>query len=520
MVAAVALRLLQWSSNAALQNDGPVFLALARALLDGDVRAALAHEFHPLYPAAIALVHAALGRPAGWSLETSAVCASVLASAGAVFALHALVRPAFGPERAALAAGLLAVHAGAVDMGADVQSEGLYLALFLGTAAALFRALRAVSPAWAAAAGVLCGLAYLTRPEGLTLAVVGGGLAAGLLARRRWAPRAAAAFTLALGLGVAALAFPYIGALYAETGELWLTRKKSVAWVAGVADAPAHFVDQRREPPWRDGRVPPGMDILPRHPLPASLDEPASPPAAPSLAEAAADLAQSFLRALRYELLVFLLLGLYAVRGRPGLRGAFLGAVLAVHAVLLFALARNVGYVSARHLLAPAAVLLGYVACSAAPLAGMLGRVARRPVREAVAALLPLALVGGISLGRALREPDVDVLAQREAALWLHDHVAEPGPVCAEKRRVAYYAGAPYVRLRSKSRPWLAARLRAYEVGHVIVADDDVEDHPGMAELIPAVLVPIHRVSRGDERVHVLRVDGAALARELESYGP
>jgi 4-amino-4-deoxy-L-arabinose transferase-like glycosyltransferase len=58
-----------------------------------------------------------------------------------VLALFAFARRAFGPRVALVAAALLAFHAGAVETSGDVQSEGLYVALFLAAVAALWRAL-------------------------------------------------------------------------------------------------------------------------------------------------------------------------------------------------------------------------------------------------------------------------------------------------------------------------------------------------------------------------------------------
>jgi hypothetical protein len=507
MIVAVALRLLHWRSTATVHNDGPVFIALAHAFEDGDFAAALGHEFHPLYPAAIALTHLLLA-PLGIGWETAGVLTSAVASAGAVWALHAFVRSAFGPREAAFAAALLAVHGGAVDMGADVQSEGLYLALFLGCAAALWSALRTASLRSAALAGALSGLAYLTRPEGLAMLGAGGLVAFGLLVSRRWSPRVAIGFGCALGLGAACCVAPYIGSLYADTGELWLTRKKSVGWIAGLSGPPKHFAGERQVPDWNEQQTPAGLELprpdppLPPVPPPPVEDETS---VGSRLAAASADLVQSTFRAVRYELLLFLLLGLHAAGRPPGLRAAFVGAVLGVHLVVLFGLSFNVGYVSTRHLMGPATLLLGYVACSLTPLGAAVARVTRRRLGAATAAALVLTLAGSISLSRALRDPDPEELVQRDAAVWLRDQAGESGPVAARKRRVAYYAGAPFVKLRAKSPARLVRHLDAYGVQYVVVGEHEVGEYSGMAAMIPELLEPVHREQRGDAAALVLR---------------
>ena len=507
MLLAVVLRLLYWRSTAALFNDGPVFIALAQAFAAGDVRAALAHEFHPLYSAVVAVVHGLLGEPLGLGWETSAVWTSALASAGAVWALHAFVRSAFGPWQAAVAAFLLALHGAALEMGGDVQSEGLYLALFLASAASLWSVAVHPSMPRAAMAGLASGLAYLTRPEGLSLALIGGLLVLVMLVRRSWPPRTAIGVALALGLGTAVCVLPYVGALYAETGEIWITRKKSVGWLVGVSDPPGHLANERRVPDWSRLTPPPGMEVQSQRPLPRVPFRESR-----SMGAALSDLAHSMARAVRYEILPLLLLGLFAVRGRPGLRAGFVGSVLALHLVMLFGLALNVGYLSTRHALPPTTLLLGYAACGIVPLADLLGRLTRRQVGLLPATVLALALLAGISAEKVLTPPDVGETVQREAAIWLREQGVSRGPVAAERRRVAYYAGAPFVKLRIEPELGLESLLDAYRVRHVIVAEDAVPEYLGMSELIPQILEPIHRAARGDVGVLVLRYRGRAAA--------
>ena len=58
-----------------------------------------------------------------------------------MLALYALRAPRLRARaRRSSPPSLLAFHAGAVDTGGDVQSEALYLALFLAAVAALWRA--------------------------------------------------------------------------------------------------------------------------------------------------------------------------------------------------------------------------------------------------------------------------------------------------------------------------------------------------------------------------------------------
>ena len=66
--------------------------------------------------------------------------------------------------------------------------------------------------------------------------------------------------------------------------------------------------------------------------------------------------------ALRPEVLLLVLAGLWHLRGRPTRRAIFIGAFSALYALVLYGLALNVGYLSRRHILPPAIPLLGYAA--------------------------------------------------------------------------------------------------------------------------------------------------------------
>ena len=118
----LAARLIAWSRTVVMFNDGPIFLAMAEAIGEGRWTEVLAHPYHPLYPALIALT-AVL--PV--DLETAAVMVSILGGLLGVAAMFWFVRDAFGSEAAWLAAWVVALHPWAVDFSADVMSDGLYL---------------------------------------------------------------------------------------------------------------------------------------------------------------------------------------------------------------------------------------------------------------------------------------------------------------------------------------------------------------------------------------------------------
>jgi hypothetical protein len=223
------------------------------------------------------------------------------------------------------------------------------------------------------------------------------------------------------------------------------------------------------------------------------------------LATASYDLLRTSWRTLRYEVLLLFILGVIGLRGPPGLRAGFVGSVIAFHALMLFGLALNVGYVSSRHVLPPLALLLGYAACGIPVLANGLGSLLRRPVSRSAAALLALALVGGVGVAKNLRPEGRDELAERRAAEWLRGNADTPGPVATRKRRVAYYAELPFVQLRDKPLQRFVHYLDTHDVSYVVVNADDASDYEGLEPLIGSWLKQIHEVRAEGETAWVFR---------------
>ena len=409
------VRVLRWTQTAVMMNDGPTFLRLAGYASDGDFTSLLRHPFHPLYALAIAAA-----KPVFGDGERAAVAISVVAGALAVGALYLLLCAAFDRRVGAIGAFLLAVHPSALEL-TDVQSDALYLALFLASAALLWRAYAAGSARLAFAAGLVAGLAYLTRPEGLGTLVVGVALCALEVARRHWSVSQAARVAGALVLGGVLTMAPYVAFLSARSGGLVLTGKKSVTGVLGLSAVRAWLSTGSPEyqPPKpldpllaeRPDLVRPEKGVKPFRVAPVKRGFAKYP-------DALLRLGRSTRKALRPELLALLALGLWSARGRPGPRGRFFGAYAALYAFVLFGLAANSGYVSRRHVFPPAALCFGYAALGVLVIADGLGRLPRVGARLAPAArlALPLVLVAGLGLGKALRPDRMNALPELRAA--------------------------------------------------------------------------------------------------------
>ena len=352
---AAALRALAWSRTEVLFNDGPIFVGLAQLIDAGLFWQTLAHPYHPLYPMAVAGVHAA-GVSAGW--EGAAVAVSVLAGTASVPLLYLLVRQIFDARIAAVAAFVLAVHPYAVAHSSDVQSDGLYLAFFLGAVALSWRAVRTVGLAAAAAAGVVAGGAYLVRPEGLGVAVFAAlwalspAMKVGVRRRLGW--------LVCLAAGTAVVAVPYLGVLHERHGGFVLTGKKSAARLSGFdtegpRGAPSGWLDEAQ-----------GARLEAERPfLETVVDGPRVPVVAPAALQewrlaGLLDLARAGLAAGRPELLLLLAIGV--VSRRRGAGDVFLVGLASLYGLLLAAHALEAGYVSKRHVLPVVVLGFGYVA--------------------------------------------------------------------------------------------------------------------------------------------------------------
>jgi len=504
------VRVLRWTQTAVMMNDGPTFLRLAGYASHGDFTSLLRHPFHPLYPLAIAAA-----KPLFGDAERAAVAISVLAGALAVGALYLLLRAAFDRRVAAIGAFLLAVHASALEL-TDLQSDALYLALFLASAALLWRAYAAGSARLAFAAGLVAGFAYLTRPEGLGTLVVGVALCALEVARRHWSVSQAARIGGALVLGGVLVMSPYVAFLSARSGGLVLTGKKSVTGVLGLSAVRA----------WLSTGSPEYQPPKPLDPLLAERPDLVRPekgvkpfrvaPVTHGFAKypgALVRLGRSARKALRAEILVLLALGLWSARGRPGARGRFFGTYALLYAFVLFGLAANSGYVSRRHVFPPAALCFGYAALGVLALADGLGRLPRVGARLAPAArlALPLVLVAGLGLGKALRPDRMNALPELRAAYWVRDQggLAPDQAVAAIKQRVGYYAQARFVDLRrAPHEALLLPFLRRERARYVVVDESERTELLRMLGADATALAPVHEEREGEDAAFVFEVRG------------
>jgi hypothetical protein len=465
LVFGLALRAWAAWHNPIIFDDGPAFIDIARAMARGDFGSALSHPYHPLYSALIWLTPGSSGHE-----EAVGVGWSIVAGTGAVAALWWLLRPLFGPVDSLVAAALLAAHPYAVRFSADVQSDQVYLALFLGASGLGVRALKGACRRRAFATGAVVALAYLSRPEGVGVLVVVVALAAAGALRGHWPLRRAIEFVAALGAGFVLLAGPYLACIFVFTGELRLTQKKSLLSLLGLS---------RWEAGSSDLIVPVGVLALALGLAWATRSQLRSWAVALrvrrfGVTEVAATLGCALLvvclaaptsalefaaliaSTLRPELAVLLAIGVVWSAGRPGAPGGrafFFLFYLFVYGVALFGLLMTEGYLDRRHLLPVSVLLLGYVALGldvlATALARRIGPAGARGERTkagraiAVGVLLCIA----IALPKTLRLHRSEEIAARQAAEWVAEQADAGDRIASMRPKAAYYAGLVWVPL-------------------------------------------------------------------------
>lgn len=509
---AVFVRVVTALRTSVIFDDGPSFVELARAVAAGDTASVLAHPYHPLYSALMVL--ASRGP---LDLEQAGIVCSVLGGAAAVVALHVFLHDAFGERIARMGAAFLALGPYAVRFSSDVQSDGVYLGLFLGGVALLWRALERARPGAAFGSGVLAGLAYLARPEGVGVVLVGVGLAAFRLQRGRWLPQAFARWVAALIGGFAVPATPYLWAMSRANGSWVLSGKKSLGGLLGVVETPltvdsspaalvagivvlASFGLVLR-------RSPRGLPPLPsrRIAVAAALGGAAATSLAIVVSPLVREYASVVVSSLGPAIAFWATVGLLVRRAdRQPDRALFIGAFLALYGVVLAGLLANYGYLSRRHALPPLALLLGYAAIGTEVLATSVLRAARhlgvgRRLSPALALGLAFVVVASGGLPKMLRRHRDDALAQRRAAEWLRAQPAAEGALAATKRRTAYYADRPWVRLE----PLPDGSLWLGNARYLIV-DDELPRAPAGLRL-----VPLRRVEAAGRAARVFRIDAS-----------
>lgn len=449
-LAALLARAVVLSGTYAIGVDSAAFLRMAELIEAGRWREALSTYYHPAYPALAAAFSPLLG-----GVEPAAYAVSLMAGALASVPLFLIARDLLG-RPAALAAGVLyAMHGFVADLQADVKTEPLYLACFLGALWCGWKVISTPRFWWAVPAGLLAGGAYLTRNEGI-LAVAGLTCWFGFEAIRRFAsptvrdsgrtapgassddapsrpapagPESGAGRPESRTVGDLVMAIPILAGTFLivsmpfllwvrdEVGRWALTAKGSGVWLERIVQG--------------QGRI--GASD------PLSLR---------TLAY--------FAKLHHWVLLIPLGVGLSAGWKRPPWERLFLLSFPVVYLLAVFYNIRNMGYTSQRYLVPSFVMLLPFVG------AGLVRLAARAPGPKAVLTVAVAALsilVGGrlFGLNRWEDQPD------RAAGAWIRARFPGRARILSTSDKLAWYAGGENVRVGTKDENLARADFIAFD---------------------------------------------------------
>lgn len=232
-----------------INNDATAYLRSGESVWAGDGFRREGHpelHFPPAYPVVLGGAAKVLGDP-----QQATVMVTLLASIALLLPLASLGRRLGGDRAGVAAVWVAALAPGLADVPVTAGSgnEVVFLLLvLLMLRLALVAHDRTGAPRHLAAAGtgLLAGLTYLTRPEGLLYAAVVLAVLLGpVLARRAsdWRPRVGAAALVLAGLAVSVV--PYASFLHHNTGKWELTAKANDASIAAWRAVAEHDREAR-----------------------------------------------------------------------------------------------------------------------------------------------------------------------------------------------------------------------------------------------------------------------------------
>ena len=219
---AFALRfLLTWGIEHVITPDGVGYVSLGRELMAGNFGAGMSPYWPPLYPVLVGVSSVFFN-----DIEFAGRFVSVLAGALTPVPVYILARVSYGVRVARLAAFLSALHPLLIYYSTLVLTEATYTLLFTCGVLTGWLALRGGRTRTFLLAGLWFGACYLMKPEAAGFVVLLAALAfAAKLFGKRMSLRKLVAGVVALCVGFALLALPYVFYVQRVTGAWTLSTK-------------------------------------------------------------------------------------------------------------------------------------------------------------------------------------------------------------------------------------------------------------------------------------------------------
>ena len=204
-------------------------IMLGRKFASGDFHGVLDTYWAPFYPILIGIASFFIDSPV-----VPAALVSVLAGSLIVPLTYILVRQSYEQRESLIASSIALFFPHLINSVVAVGSENVFIALALGVLIVTWNALMTGSKMLYLAAGILLGLAYLTRPEAIGYSLY---LVLIIVAHNFWRKKlflkTAFPQIAALLLGFSLFATPYVLYLRSETGMWTVSGKAKINTIVG-----------------------------------------------------------------------------------------------------------------------------------------------------------------------------------------------------------------------------------------------------------------------------------------------
>ena len=451
MVLAAAIRLYLAWQYFCISSDGVRYIQAAQDFYAGNFTAGLSSLYPPLYPLMIAALYPLIG---DW--EVTGQLWSLVAGVFVLIPLFLLLRRIYGTNVAMVGVFLAAMAPFLARYSAHVRTESPFILLITVALLLFHTAIKDRSWNRFFYGGLIAGLAYLVRPEGVGLIVV---IPVALVVEW-WFAKTVGLGRVFIGclltlLGFLIFALPYVAHLAVDTGD-WgaVSRKTNLAIWFGFKDS--GILDDDQLAAFRAPGAPGIMRFFLTHPL-------------AYIKKFAFDVPTSlgiYLEAIHYSYVPFLLLGIiHTVRRKVWEQADLLLFIFVVFFILGFAAL----YVNLRYAIQLIPASLGWVAM------GLIWcmnydhfkRFLSPKAFNVIAIVIGLVFLGG-TLGKALRPIAPDKAHVRETGAYLKGLRGSDGlNVLVFDNRITFYAEADAVLLSDLDETSIIRTLRDGRVDYV-----------------------------------------------------
>jgi len=466
-----------------IHNDGTEYIRHARRILSWDWSPG---KTHPIYPSLIALGHFLTP-----SDEIAGILVSAIFGALIVLPVFFLGKEIFD-ERVGLIAAVLAVFQPFLYMSSgSVLTESVFHFLLAVSCLFGWKAFRHGRYPDIILFSLFTSLSYLTRPEGIGFLLI---FSAWVLfvnppdGERHRAKRVAIMIVALIGFLI--FSSPYLVQLRNETGKWQLSKKVSMS-VGSLSD-------EEKDLPLDMIRVRKQMTFS------AFLRSPLS-----VMSKMVGGFFQSlYIFQQVYTLLLSLLLILGFVLGKGKSLSLKGNLYLASYVLYFFAFVHPFFWVTRRFTSHVISICLPWAALGFLEIVGWARkRFKGERFQWKVPAILLIAILLVLFVqGRVIHTREHRFI-QRDAGLWMKDHLPKGGSVMSSLPQEAFYAQMPWVRTPRGDYEQILATARSKGVKYLIIGEETEEDSPDFLEKMKAEdLIRLKEWKRKGQRLVILEI--------------